>query len=211
MTGVSGVSPGSSSSQTNSRGLQVNQNQFIELFIAQLKHQDPLAPTDTNQMLTQLSQISSVESLNSIDERIGGLTSSLQQTQALGAVGLVGKEVWVGSNSLTVDETGEYSGQAELQVNASDVLIRVYTPDGTLVQSQSLGQQSAGVIPFTLDELKPGQYIVTATGVNDNVAYTGKLSMKSTVTGVNMTGAGAELKLDGMGSVPLSSISMIGD
>ncbi|MGB1272234.1 MAG: flagellar hook capping FlgD N-terminal domain-containing protein, partial [Endozoicomonas sp.] len=44
--------------QNPSGSLQVNQNQFIELFVAQLNRQDPLAPLDTNQMLTQLSQIS---------------------------------------------------------------------------------------------------------------------------------------------------------
>ncbi|WP_306670694.1 flagellar hook capping FlgD N-terminal domain-containing protein, partial [Endozoicomonas sp. SESOKO4] len=79
MTGINPVSSGSGANPVNndSRTLQVNQDQFIELFIAQLNNQDPLAPMDTNQMLTQLSQISSVESLNSIDDRIGGLTSSL--------------------------------------------------------------------------------------------------------------------------------------
>ncbi|WP_422413737.1 MULTISPECIES: flagellar hook assembly protein FlgD [unclassified Endozoicomonas] len=212
MTGINSVSSGSSVNAVNndSRTLQVNQDQFIELFIAQLNNQDPLAPMDTNQMLTQLSQISSVESLNSIDDRIGGLTSSLQQSQSLGAAGLVGKEVWVDSNSLSIEEEGQYSGKTELQVNASDVLIRVYTPDGSLVQSKSLGQQSAGIIPFTLDDLAPGQYTVTATGVNGNEAYSGKLSMKSTVTGINMTSSGSELRLEGMGSVPLSSISTIG-
>ena len=46
MTGVTGVSNNGTgvNQSTGSGQLEVNQNQFIELFVAQLKNQDPLAP-----------------------------------------------------------------------------------------------------------------------------------------------------------------------
>lgn len=213
MTGVTGVSNnGTSVNQSTGSGqLEVNQNQFIELFVAQLKNQDPLAPMDTNQMLTQLSQISSVESLNSINDQINGLTSSLQQSQALGAAGLVGQDVWVNGNRISVDKPSELTGQASLQVNSSEVLVRVYDSAGSVVQSKSLGAHSAGMVPFTLDELPEGNYIVTATGVNGDEAYAGGVMLQGNVTGVGMDASGTMLKLDGLGAVSLSSVLMIGN
>lgn len=213
MTGVTGVSNnGTQVNQSNRSGqLEVNQNQFIELFVAQLKNQDPLAPMDTNQMLTQLSQISSVESLNSIHGQISGLTSSLQQSQALGAAGLVGQNVWVNGNRVSVDSPSELKGQASLPLSSSEVLIRVYDSAGSVIQSKSLGAHSAGMVPFTLDELPKGNYVITATGVNGDEAYAGGVMLQGSVTGVGMDASGARLKLDGLGDVSLSSVLMIGN
>ena len=162
-------------------------------------------------MLTQLSQISSVESLNSINDQINGLTSSLQQSQALGAAGLVGQDVWVNGNRISIDKPSELKGQASLQVNSSEVLVRVYDSTGSVVQSKSLGAHSAGMVPFTLDELPEGNYIVTATGVNGDEAYAGGVMLQGNVTGVGMDASGTMLKLDGLGAVSLSSVLMIGN
>jgi flagellar basal-body rod modification protein FlgD len=63
---------------------------FIKVMLAQLQQQDPLNPTDSNQMLTQLSTIQSMESNQALATNLNGLT--LQQS--IGAGGnLIGKSV----------------------------------------------------------------------------------------------------------------------
>lgn len=212
MTGISPViNSSSSSAQPSSSSLQVNQNQFIELFVAQLNNQDPLAPLDTNQMLTQLSQISSVESLNSIDDRIDGLTSSLQQSQMLGASQLVGKEITVNTNRVELEESGDVTGEAQLPVAANDVLIRAYDINGVLVASQALGAQNSGKVAFTLDDISAGQYTITATAVSGDEAYAAGVTLSGHVSGVEATGAGTYLKLANLGTYPLSSVQAISE
>lgn len=210
---MTGISPVNStlppSGQTASSALGVNQNQFIELFVAQLNNQDPLAPLDTNQMLTQLSQISSVESLNSIDERIDGLTSSLQQSQMLSATQLVGKEVSVSTNRVTLSETGEISGKAQIPISASDVLIRAYDNNGVLVASQSLGAQNSGTAPFNLKNVSSGEYTVTATAVSGSEAFAAGVTLGGRVSGIESTNSGTYLKLANLGTYPLSSVQGI--
>ena len=149
---INTTSPTTSSSPSSS--LEVNQNQFIELFVAQLNNQDPLAPLDTNQMLTQLSQISSVESLNSIDDRIEGLTSSLQQSQMFEAADLLGKEVNIDTNRVDLTERSTITGQAQLPIVANDVLIRAYDVNGELAASKTLGSSNSGNISFSLEGRK---------------------------------------------------------
>jgi flagellar basal-body rod modification protein FlgD len=70
---------------------------FMKVMIAQLQHQDPLDPSKSDQLLTQMSQISQLQSNQAMQTNIEGLT--LQQS--IGAGGsLIGKTV------VGLDETG---------------------------------------------------------------------------------------------------------
>ena len=44
----------------------VNENQFLQLLVAQIQHQDPTNPTDSTTFVTQLAQFSSLEQLVAI-------------------------------------------------------------------------------------------------------------------------------------------------
>lgn len=68
----------------------LNGEDFIKIMITQLQQQDPMNPSDSNQMLTQLSQIKSMESSDTLNKSLQGLT--VQQSVAAGA-NLIGKNV----------------------------------------------------------------------------------------------------------------------
>ena len=70
---------------------------FLNLMIQQLQQQDPLNPTDSNQLLTQMSQISTLQSNNAMVNSLSGLT--LQQSIGAGS-NLIGKTV------TGIDDTG---------------------------------------------------------------------------------------------------------
>lgn len=96
----------------------VGQNQYLQLFAAQLQHQDPLEPTKQEDFLAQLAQFSSVESLQNMNAQFSGLSSkldtligvtqgnnnsSLSELQTLNAgAGLLGKSVRYGTDSASV-------------------------------------------------------------------------------------------------------------
>ncbi len=44
----------------------VNENQFLELLVAQMKNQDPTNPTDSTTFVTQLAQFSQLEQVVAI-------------------------------------------------------------------------------------------------------------------------------------------------
>ena len=54
---------------------RVNQDQFLELMLTQLKNQDPSKPIDNNQFVTQMAQISSASSINDLQKSFGLLGS----------------------------------------------------------------------------------------------------------------------------------------
>ena len=70
---------------------------FLKLMVEQLRHQDPMNPTDGNEWLAQMAQFNSVEQL-------GTLVSGSQQAQA---VGLIGKTVSYSENGVPAEGTVE--------------------------------------------------------------------------------------------------------
>lgn len=55
----------------------VSKDTFLQLLVAQIKHQDPLSPADGVQFLTQLAQFSELEQLVNIGSDIGEIRQSL--------------------------------------------------------------------------------------------------------------------------------------
>lgn len=54
----------------------VNENQFLQLLVAQIHYQDPTNPTDSTTFVTQLAQFSSLEQLVAIRAGIDGMAQS---------------------------------------------------------------------------------------------------------------------------------------
>ena len=68
-------SPAASAAPPGSDPGAVNEDEFLQLLVAQLQNQDPTNPTDSTTFVTQLAQFSSLEQLIAIR---GDLDSQLQ-------------------------------------------------------------------------------------------------------------------------------------
>ena len=69
---------------------------FLKLLVAQLKYQDPTAPTDSAQFMAQTAQFTQVEKLEEIAAAVAG---SLTAQSVFGVSSLVGRTVsWLGSD-----------------------------------------------------------------------------------------------------------------
>ncbi|MDR3572533.1 MAG: flagellar hook capping FlgD N-terminal domain-containing protein [Anaerolineaceae bacterium] len=93
-------------------------NDFMQLLLAQLTHQDPLSPMSDSDMMTQFSQLNSLQSLQTMATTMGEVESSSQIGYA---ASLVGKQVKVARSDGTTAE-GIVTGvqiqdkQANLQI-----------------------------------------------------------------------------------------------
>ena len=67
-------------------GGKMGKDEFLQLLVAQMRHQDPLNPMDGQQMAAQLAQFSSVEQLVSANDQLDAIRQLLMlQTQAVTA------------------------------------------------------------------------------------------------------------------------------
>jgi len=86
---VAGISrsptPISRTDQTSS----VDYHSFLQLLVAQLKHQDPTSPADSTQLIAQLAAFSNVEQSVQANQKLDKLIKGSQLTHA---ASLLGKE-----------------------------------------------------------------------------------------------------------------------
>lgn len=68
-------------------GGTMGQDLFLKLLVTQLKYQDPLEPTDSKEMMSQLAQFSSVEGLNAVNKQLTALGIAQDFTASLAMIG----------------------------------------------------------------------------------------------------------------------------
>lgn len=93
---ASNVGSGGTATQS---GSSIDKTQFLTLLINELRNQDPTAPTDEKETLSQLAQFSSLEQMQNLNET---LTSSSQFNQLSQGAALIGKTVSSGAGDSAV-------------------------------------------------------------------------------------------------------------
>jgi len=81
-------------STTTTQGNKV-EDTFMELLLAELRHQNPMEPMDSSQMVTQMAQMNSLQELQKITASLKAVD---QGNQFLKASSLIGKQVTYLSN-----------------------------------------------------------------------------------------------------------------
>lgn len=81
---------------------------FTKIIITELSNQDPLAPSDTNALLQQLSQIRDIQSSIDLSEKLGSLVSDNQFSSASNMIGKIVGGVSA-DNARTIGKVGSVS------------------------------------------------------------------------------------------------------
>lgn len=126
------------------------QNKFLNLLITQLKNQDPLNPTDANQMTAQLSQISTVSGIEKLNATMEKLLGSYTSAQNMQAAAMIGKTVFIAGNEMDNQGQGAIAG-LDLAGAADRVLVDIKDAAGNKVFSQELGAMQSGIASFVWD------------------------------------------------------------
>jgi len=109
-------------------------DEFLQLLVAQLQHQDPMNPMSPTSLMAQTAQLAMVQDLQQVESEMTTVQSTLS---TLDAAGLVGRTVTATSASGT-QVSGVVSG---VRVSASGVDLEV---DGSLVPLSGLQSIAAG-------------------------------------------------------------------
>lgn len=239
ITAFPSITGGASSAASGSSNAVASQNaeageRFLKLLITQLQNQDPMNPMDNAQLTTQMAQINTVagiEKLNDsvkdmsgklagldmnaglgkLQETLQGLSGQMLQSQTLQGAALVGRQVWMEGNALSVHD-GAAQGAFDLAGPADAVSVEVLSPSGRVLSTLDLGAQARGRVPFQWSppegaDVQGLRYRVTATS--------GSASVKSTtftadrVDAVTTGADGLMLQLSRNGLTPLSRVKSL--
>lgn len=118
-------------------------DRFLKLLVAQMQNQDPLNPMDNAQVTTQMAQINTVNGIETLNRTVTGLNAQFVQMQALQGASLVGKDVTIAGDRLSVDQ-GVGEGAFEIATPADQVRVEILGPAGHVLGTVDLGARSAG-------------------------------------------------------------------
>ena len=208
----------SKSVQNGARKTELGQEDFLTLMTTQLKNQDPFKPMENGEFLGQLAQFGAVTGIENLQQAFEGLASSLSSNQAFQAASLVGHEVLVTGNTAQLVEGVPVTGAVELPNPVSSMSVGVYDQGGQLIRRMDMGDQAAGMAPFSWDGLAedgsvapPGNYEIRAEAIygGANEAFDVLLARRVQSVSLPGSGVGMQLELAGLGQVDFSEIRQI--
>jgi len=152
-------------------GASMGKDDFLKLLVAQMRNQDPMNPSNPEQLASQLAQFSSLEQLVNINDTLStqGSASSSMATALnnSAAVGVIGKNVLAAGDSVTVDGSGKETVTVGVDGEGGDATLTIYDADGTKVGSREVGAIGGGRQEIELGDaaagLEPGRYTYELT------------------------------------------------
>lgn len=112
----------------------VDYESFLKLLTAQLRNQDPLAPMDATQFMTQLAQLSTVEQSMKSNDTLTQVLDTLKSSGMRMDMAFLGRKVEVASNSLPLVD-GKAETAYTVAGTPASVKIEVLNAAGNVVQS----------------------------------------------------------------------------
>ncbi|MEO5735427.1 MAG: flagellar hook capping FlgD N-terminal domain-containing protein, partial [Rubrivivax sp.] len=167
---LSGNTNGNKTATANDAGAA---DRFLKLLVTQLQNQDPLNPMDNAQITSQMAQINTVSGIEKLNTTVQGLGGGLVQMQALQGAALVGRDITLPGNRITVQD-GLGKGGFDLAGTADRVSVEVLNPAGQVVQTLEMGTQTAGRHHFDWE----------AKGAADGAAYSFRINARAGTTAV---------------------------
>ena len=212
VTGLENVSSGINSTSSSGNNI-LGKDDFLNLLVTQLQHQDPLSPMDSAEFTSQLAQFSSLEQMSNVNTNLEVLQlyqASINNSQA---VGFIGKTIKALGSSIGVTDGVADQIHFELAENASSVIAHIYDSHKNLVKTIQPGGLNAGAQGVEWDatdndgnKVPDGTYtfevIATDTDANQVSATT---LITASVSGVSFKD-GTTYLLAGNQEIPIGSV-----
>ncbi|MBL8332378.1 MAG: flagellar hook assembly protein FlgD [Rubrivivax sp.] len=199
---------GPDSGATKAEDSKASADRFLTMLVTQMKNQDPLNPMDNAQITSQMAQINAVTGLEKVNTSVQALATQLMQMQTLQGAALVGRDVQMPGNTLSMSG-GTGRGVVELAGKAGAVRVDVLDSGGRVVGGLDLGPREAGRATF---EWKAGKlpadatYTFRASATQGSNAVPLRTLMLDRVQSVSTGSDGLTLSLQRSGSVGAADV-----
>jgi len=197
---------------------KAQRDEFLQLFVAQLRNQNPLDPKDGSEYLAQLAQFSTVEGIKNMEQSFAEIADSLNSSQSLQASSMVGRKVEVNSQVGILSDGESITGSIQLPAGVSHLAMEVYNEAGEIVNTYQLNAPSKGDIPFAWDgkndkgkTLAPGVYGFRAYGMlnGEQVQFDTYIASNVDSVTIHKDGQPLTLNVSGFGKVSIQDVRTI--
>jgi flagellar basal-body rod modification protein FlgD len=212
LDGLSGSSTAAKAVGDGAASAKETSERFLKLLVTQLQNQDPMNPVDNAQMTSQMAQISTVSGIEKLNTTVEQLNGQFVQMQAVQGAGLVGKDVLIQGDRMSVVD-GVPQATFELGSAASRVKVEVLSPAGRLVDTINLATTAAGRhdVPWAAGQELPdaANYRFRITAATGSTAVDAISLTRDRVDAVNTGGSSLTVELERAGRVPYNQITAL--
>lgn len=191
----------------------LSKDDFMKLFVTQMKNQDPLAPQDSNAMVAQLAQMTQVEQSYNTNTNLKNMLDAINSSSSMSAVSFIGKSVMAQGNQIALVSGTPSQLNFNLSEPADQVSIIIKDANGLTVRTLAQNKTSAGDGTLLWDGkdsngnvLPTGTYNFSVTGLKkDGSSISGTPYMKAVVDGMKLDQGTTVLTAGGL-AIPLASV-----
>lgn len=194
---------------------QLGQDEFLKLMLAQLKNQDPFKAMDPSQFLGQLAQFGTVTGIQDMKSAFTSLSDAMRSSQVLDGASMVGRDVLVPSDTVTLHADGSVKGSVDVPKGLTSLQVNIRDASGVLVRRMSLPTTS-GTQEINWDGLRDdgtraaaGDYDIEAIGSLDGRSGSLEMLFSSRVNSVTIDSSGLVLNTNDLGARPLSDVRRV--
>jgi flagellar basal-body rod modification protein FlgD len=198
---------------------EMGKQDFLTLFTAQLKNQNPLDPVKNEAFVAQLAQFSQLEALTNMQGSLDQFVTAMSAERLLGGASLIGRKVAVSDGVSRLEKGGSIDATIDLPQGASGVSLVVYDSMGRPVQELIGGARSPGTASLSWDGLDAmdnpvpsGMYRLKATAVVNGKTTDVPVSTLNTVRAIttNPVDGSVSLEVDGGKTIRLADVQRVG-
>lgn len=203
-TAISGLTTIDTTTMKTTGKAELDQDDFMMLFLAELQYQDPMDPMDNAEMASQMAEFSNMEATNRMADNMEELLEYSVSQNNLQLLTLLDQDVRVVGNGLGVDGDNISSGEFVLAEDADSTFLEIRDAGGKLIMLEDLGSLSLGSHPVEWDGMDTvGSQVADGYYTFDIKAYTtsgqqvrADYTVVGMVTGVDFESGTATLVID---------------
>jgi len=198
---------------------QMGQQQFLTLFTAQLKMQNPLDPVKNEAFVAQLAQFSSLEANISMKQSLDTMVTAMGSDRVMASASLIGKSVAVPDAAVQVTNGVGGQGVIPLPTGAAGLQVNVTDASGNVVRELIYPAQPVGDFSVNWDGtdsagnvVPDGNYRFSAAGVvgGQTVGLSVNAVAKVMAVRTNSADNSLLLEFEGGKTLPLAEVNRIG-
>lgn len=129
----------------------LGKDDFLKLLMAQITHQNPLDPMDSQGMMNQLTSMGSLEQLITINDSLGKLNKTQGELVRANTFSFLDKDVKIRGQHVEMNRGRHSDMEFQIPTAAEKVRMTVIGADGEAVRTIELGAFSAGIHPVQWD------------------------------------------------------------